>query len=106
MNIKIRGAGIWSILVLLVSGGCDWFERQHHELATPVVPAFKVSGFIYDVRSDDPVPGLALSISQFESYDGGWVDTLHTTSNEKGYFEFRDVPRGGLLVIYLPILGG
>lgn len=85
--------------VFLVS--CGWFERQDHDVTKPEIPTFRLYGQICKMSTGEGVNNLELMLYQLESYDGAWIDQTIIYTDQDGYYEFEDVPRGKfLLYIY------
>lgn len=81
-----------SSLITLIS--CDWFERQKHDVVRPQPPTYRIYGHIGNIATGEMVEGLELLLIQTSSFEGGWIDQTIVYTDENGYFEFENVPRG------------
>ncbi len=87
-----------AISIIVIISGCDWFEHQEHELTHPLIPVFTLSGHVFNFANGEKLDSLELLLHQFESFDGALIDQTLIITQDGGYYEFRDVPRGGYII--------
>lgn len=81
-----------SILTPLIFSAC--WDKQEHSIAPPEHPYYRLSGVVSFEATGLALSGGEVSVQMTELYQGDFLDSLGSLTDQSGYYEIHDLYRG------------
>ena len=70
------------------------WKKQDHTVTPPLHPVYTLSGIVSYEATGSPAAQAEVSVQMTELYQGDFVDSTGTTTDETGYYEIPNLYRG------------